>query len=326
MGISIGPSRRTVFQARLVGHLVLAGAGLLGSAFSLQCSLARAFSLAMDPQRQLLALFVALCSLALLFLIGLWSWGLLVVGATELGVRRNWSARAQELEHRMPALLRRTAAGALGASVVISGTAAWAAPAPMGASQSSAAFHAASPESSSTPLFSGPSARQPSAPTASASTATASISPLFRTSAPGPASAPTQKPLTVSAATSAGALVAATPAVQDSTDPSRPAPDSAAQDPRGLLSPFFGTEHPASAAPEEEGRTSTHVVLRGESLWSIAARTLPSSAPEASIQRRVQQMAQLNHDVLGDDPNVILPGTTLLLPSSEAGHTASPGD
>lgn len=80
-----------------------------------------------------------------------------------------------------------------------------------------------------------------------------------------------------------------------------------------------GTPTPAVPTP-------THVVQRGDSLWSIAAETLGAG-------RRYPEIVALNRDVLGTRPDFLLPGTTLRLPPAvttteptpEAAAGAAPG-
>lgn len=57
------------------------------------------------------------------------------------------------------------------------------------------------------------------------------------------------------------------------------------------------------------------VVLRGDSLWSIAARQLPGEATDAEIDRTWHQWYTANAAVLGSDPNLIFPGQILLPPT-----------
>lgn len=59
--------------------------------------------------------------------------------------------------------------------------------------------------------------------------------------------------------------------------------------------------------------TSLHVVQSGESLWSIAASTLQTADVEA-ISDFWPEIWQLNRHIIGEDPNLILPGQELSLP------------
>lgn len=78
----------------------------------------------------------------------------------------------------------------------------------------------------------------------------------------------------------------------------------------------------ASAAPVPDWPLSApagaHVVVRGESLWHIAAAHLraPGAPPptDASITRAVHAWWQCNADVIGSDPDLLLPGQVLRPP------------
>lgn len=64
---------------------------------------------------------------------------------------------------------------------------------------------------------------------------------------------------------------------------------------------------PASAAAQ------TYVVRPGDSLWSIAD-SHPEPGTSGSVHERWQAIWQANRDVVGDDPDLILPGQALRLP------------
>ena len=82
------------------------------------------------------------------------------------------------------------------------------------------------------------------------------------------------------------------------------------------LTPAVSLAQPASdtAAP------STHVVVRGDSLWRIAAATL---LERSGLQPTSNDIAQFwphiyeaNRSVIGKDPNLILPGQQFTIPAS----------
>jgi LysM domain len=58
------------------------------------------------------------------------------------------------------------------------------------------------------------------------------------------------------------------------------------------------------------------VVLRGDTLWSIAARHLGPAASAADIEIEWHRWLATNREVIGDDPDLILPGQLLRLPAS----------
>lgn len=63
------------------------------------------------------------------------------------------------------------------------------------------------------------------------------------------------------------------------------------------------------------------VVLRGDTLWSIAARHLGPAATAADIEIEWHRWLATNHTVIGDDADLILPGQ-LLRPPAAPGHPA----
>ena len=87
------------------------------------------------------------------------------------------------------------------------------------------------------------------------------------------------------------------------------------------------TAHHASSAQHQA--TTVHqsitvrgepvVVLRGDSLWSIAARHLGPAASAADIDQAWHQWYAANASVIGSDPDVILPGQILLPPEPRNG-------
>ena len=61
-------------------------------------------------------------------------------------------------------------------------------------------------------------------------------------------------------------------------------------------------------------RPSHHAVLPGDSLWRIAATTLGTDDP-ARVARYWPRIHRANRDVIGPDPDLIIPGQVLELPS-----------
>lgn len=55
-------------------------------------------------------------------------------------------------------------------------------------------------------------------------------------------------------------------------------------------------------------------VRPGDTLWSLARRTLPPDAPTADVARRWPAIHALNRAVIGPDPDLIRPGQRLRLP------------
>jgi hypothetical protein len=58
-----------------------------------------------------------------------------------------------------------------------------------------------------------------------------------------------------------------------------------------------------------------HVVVRGDSLWSIAAAHLGPGATAAEIAAEWPRWWQANHASIGDDPDLLVPGRVLMPPA-----------
>jgi nucleoid-associated protein YgaU len=70
----------------------------------------------------------------------------------------------------------------------------------------------------------------------------------------------------------------------------------------------------APAAARTGPVASTVRVRAGDSLWSIAAAMLPPETSPNDVSAAWQRIAAANTDVLGPDPDLIFPGTTLQVP------------
>lgn len=66
--------------------------------------------------------------------------------------------------------------------------------------------------------------------------------------------------------------------------------------------------HPTPAPPRSV------VVAPGDTLWALAAATLPPQASDADIATRVRELHRTNRAIIGADPDLILPGHVLRLP------------
>ncbi|GAB6936612.1 LysM peptidoglycan-binding domain-containing protein [Isoptericola variabilis] len=71
-------------------------------------------------------------------------------------------------------------------------------------------------------------------------------------------------------------------------------------------------EADAAAVTDDDG---TRVVLRGDTLWDIAARSLGGSPTDAEVLREVTRWHAENRDVIGADPDLLLPGQILRAPA-----------
>ncbi len=58
------------------------------------------------------------------------------------------------------------------------------------------------------------------------------------------------------------------------------------------------------------------VVVRGDSLWSIAARHLPAGSTDAQVAEAVERWYAANAHVVGADPDLVRPGQVLVAPSA----------
>jgi hypothetical protein len=82
----------------------------------------------------------------------------------------------------------------------------------------------------------------------------------------------------------------------------------------GLPLPDRASTTVSTAATARAGPAVKVRVNRGDSLWSIAARELPPGASSDDVHRAWRRIAAANSRVLGPDPDLIFPGTTLVVP------------
>lgn len=92
--------------------------------------------------------------------------------------------------------------------------------------------------------------------------------------------------------------------------------------PDRATAPTTPTRHRRAPAPAPVVTSpSSYVVRAGDSLWSIA-RAHPE--PGTSVDERWRAIWRANHDVVGDDPDLILPGQALRLPARPGTTTDGP--
>jgi nucleoid-associated protein YgaU len=91
-------------------------------------------------------------------------------------------------------------------------------------------------------------------------------------------------------------------------------PSGAAPAPAAEPAPDPAPARAPAPAPIASHRAPTHTVAAGESLWSIAADQLAPDAPSARVDRAWRDLYDANRSRLGDDPDLIRPGTVLRLP------------
>lgn len=97
------------------------------------------------------------------------------------------------------------------------------------------------------------------------------------------------------------------------------APDASfrfVSDPPHVMEARDAAPPPEWSMDRRESPQDRVVVLRGDSLWSIAARHLGHGATAAQITAEWHRWLATNRDVIGADPNLILPGQELLRPAS----------
>ncbi|KON73905.1 hypothetical protein M768_07310 [Cellulosimicrobium cellulans F16] len=263
--------------------------------------------------------------------------GLGCVAARAVG--RSWGAGERLLLRAAPAVVRRAARVGVGltvgAGLVLAGGTAQAATTP-DADPGVVAVDLGWQTSAPAPAPSGPAqpaplptdAPAPALPHAPSGPTTTSDQPAPTITAPTPgpgdraSSAPAAQsvpsvtpdaPSTPSAPASPSAPARAqAPGTATTTGPSAPAraPEarSAAADQRDAAL----TVVREVAADEPRGV----VVVRGDSLWSIAARHLPDGASDAQVADAVQRWYAANVGVVGDDPDLVRPGQVLVAPAS----------
>ena len=112
------------------------------------------------------------------------------------------------------------------------------------------------------------------------------------------------------------------PATSDATPPEPPAPELLSTEPQ---SPEPQSPEPfeSDVAPNPEPVTGAPVTVQpGDSLWRIAATSQGPDASDADIDNAWRAWYFTNQQVIGDDPDLIVPGQTLVAPAS-AGQVRS---
>lgn len=113
-----------------------------------------------------------------------------------------------------------------------------------------------------------------------------------------------------------GLATGMTPSIADTTAGSPPSHSTGPASLAGLQvpdrSPARIRMHPTQ--PQRQG-DSTVLVVPGDSLWAIAEARLPTDATNADIDAFWRAIWQANRRVVGDDPDLIHPGTELRVPT-----------
>ena len=173
--------------------------------------------------------------------------------------------------------------------------------------------------SQTAPSQAAPSQASPSPTAPSQAVPTSTPGPV----APEPTSAAPASPSPTPPATASPSPVPFSP-TSESPVPGSPTPNPTAGIPAQTPAP--AAPPPASAAPPtgapastdtdtDTGGAVTVTVQPGDSLWRIAARTLGPGASDADIDNAWRAWYFTNQQVVGDDPDQIVPGQQLTAPT-----------
>ncbi|NUR17137.1 MAG: hypothetical protein HOQ13_12620 [Dermatophilaceae bacterium] len=89
--------------------------------------------------------------------------------------------------------------------------------------------------------------------------------------------------------------------------------------------PVLAADHSRLLAPSPRPTAGTHDVVtvhRGDTLWAVAARHLGPDAADVQVAREWPRWYAANRDVIGDDPDLLVPGQQLR-PPSDLAHAPS---
>lgn len=265
----------------------------------------------------------AACALAL----GCWALVLAVLGRATGRSLRRCEAVARRLT---PAVLRRAVTAGLVVGIGIGGAGAataaetdigWLAPVSTAADVQAGSAQATGARRPTV------AAADPAALTVGPAGQAVHANPAGPPDAPGstPASNPPSTPASTSASTSASTAVDAEPGAPPGTSAAVEAPAAAAAPPTAVDAPGTPprTGSAASSAAPPAGTlgrvvgAETVVVQPGDTLWGIAASRLPG-ADDASVAAEWPRWYAANAEVVGTDPDLLLPGTALVAPDEGA--------
>ncbi|KRC34138.1 LysM peptidoglycan-binding domain-containing protein [Oerskovia sp. Root22] len=168
----------------------------------------------------------------------------------------------------------------------------------------------------------GPSASDPLAvPAPSSGPAPTGAAPRSPSPTSGPSAEPTPHAAAQPPASTAPVPTVREPPPADSPEEPEHSTPRPAHVPLGTLlgSPArAATPSPATASDPAAPAPSVVeiVVLRGDTLWSLAERRLGSEASDAQVAAECRRWFGANRDVIGDDPDLIKPGQILSAPPS----------
>ncbi|MCV2394137.1 LysM peptidoglycan-binding domain-containing protein [Actinotalea sp. M2MS4P-6] len=119
--------------------------------------------------------------------------------------------------------------------------------------------------------------------------------------------------------TGAGQPVAAEVAVATPGEPARADAETASAG-ESATRPATSDAGPAASAASAGSATSpgadTVVVRHGDSLWALAAAHLPGAPTDAEVARAWPAWYAANREVIGSDPDLLLPGQVLVVPET----------
>lgn len=251
---------------------------------------------------------------ALLWLVALWLAVGLLATFLSLAPGRLGGAARLVAQRAVPAALRNMLLASVGASLLLSPVAAIASPGPAVPLGTLAPSWPLDPPASSAPALpwptdSGP--HQPSEPgpgwPTDPASGTATSSPL--TSPPAPTVSPS-RPTPTSTTPSSGSPGQPPPSGASPTAPSQSRPPAEPRQPR---------DTPPPVVPADRQVT----VTAGDSLWMIAASRLGPAASDREIAIEWPYWYRENRSIIGPNPDLLRPGTTLLAPDN-AGQLAPP--
>ncbi|WP_076258299.1 LysM peptidoglycan-binding domain-containing protein [Intrasporangium flavum] len=164
------------------------------------------------------------------------------------------------------------------------------------------------------------------APDAPDAVVSAVMSPGFRPSGPSA----TVDRVAVAAPLGPGFRPSADPAAPAATAMTASGAHTRPAEPSPNLSPGFRPTAPVRVADGEQGRllapsprpsSVSHglvTVRRGDSLWSIARAHLGPGASDADVARAWPRWYSANREVIGGDPDLLVPGQQLVPPAPDA--------
>ncbi|QAY63328.1 hypothetical protein ET495_08785 [Xylanimonas allomyrinae] len=245
--------------------------------------------------------------------------GLAVVAASRAGLR--WRTGEAAIQRLAPGIVRRLVRAGLGvgvgASLALTPATAFAAP-DAGTDPAITAESSRAAEAPTTPV--APPGTTPETADAHLGVDLAwqpTIAPEPTAPAQAAQAAPTPRDAAdVAPATPQPAATATTPAT-----PAGPLPTAgpaAAEQRTDWPQDAARTPDPAPALPAAPSAThddGTVVVLRGDTLWAIAARALGGHPTDGQILAATLRWHEANRSVIGDDPDLVRPGQILVPPS-----------